>query len=88
MDESVNRREYESDKESIWKEIGRLGGIIEGPPHPGLGRRVDSFMISFEALETEREKQHKANTRRLDLIIGIMTLVALYVPIYLSFHHN
>lgn len=83
MDE-VSRREYESDKAALWKEIGRLGGILEGPPHPGMEKRVDNFLTAFHTLETERDKQHKANRWRLNAIIALLTAL---VGVLALFHH-
>lgn len=81
---SVTRGEYEGDKKSIWREVRRIAEIVEGPPHPGLETRVNSFLTRFETLEAEREKQHKANRWRLNAIIGILAMIAAYLAI---FHH-
>lgn len=84
VDEWISKAEYKSDQRSVWKEIGRIGAILEGPPHPGMETRMNDFLVEFRTLETEREKQHHANKVRLDIIIAILTLVATYLGI---FHH-
>lgn len=84
MSEPLTRGEYVSDQNAIWKEITRLRGIIEGPPHPGLETQVLTFLTEFRTLETERDKQHKANRNRLNAILAILTLIAGYLAIW---HH-
>jgi hypothetical protein len=75
MDEQATRRELQDFKEvSIWRELNRLKEIIEGPPHPGLETRVDRFLTRFETIEAERDKQHKANRWRLNVIISLLVL--------------
>lgn len=83
-EQGISRGEYESDQKSIWQEIGRLKGILEGPPFPGLESQVMTFLTEFRTLETEREKQHKANKSRLNIIIGILSLLAAYLAVW---HH-
>jgi hypothetical protein len=87
MENALTRNEYESDQRSLWVEIHRIGDIVEGPPHPGLEKRVDTFLTKFETLEAQRDKQHKANTARLNVIIGILLVAAAYFTIWLSIHH-
>lgn len=83
MDEQqVSRREYEADQNSIWRELGRLGAIVEGPPHPGLETRVNAFLTEFRTLESERDKQHKANRNRLNTIIAILVAIAGYLALF------
>ncbi len=81
-DDPLTRREYEADKTAIWKEVKRVAEIVEGPPHPGLEKRVDTFLTQFETLEKQRDKQHKANTVRLNIIIGILLVVAAYWTLF------
>jgi hypothetical protein len=85
--EWIPRRETERNEQQIWRELSRLGKIIEGPPHPGLEKSVSTFLAEFKAVEREREKQHKANQLRLNLIIGILGLIGSYCMIYVTFHH-
>lgn len=82
MENSVGRAEYEADKKALWVEIHRIGEIVEGPPHPGLEKRVDTFMIEFKTLELERDKQHKANKYRLDVIISILGILGTYLAFF------
>jgi hypothetical protein len=77
MDEAVTRREHEASNVSVWREIRRIREIVEGPPHPGLEKRVDDFLVEFRTIEKERDKQHKGNMTRLNLIIaGLGVIVA------------
>jgi hypothetical protein len=85
--EWVPRREIERIATEIWKELSRLGQIIEGPPHPGLEKNVNTFLTEFKAVEREREKQHKSNQLRLNLIIGILGIIGSYCMIYVTIHH-
>ena len=79
MEDPVMRREYESNQLAIWKEIARLRGILEGPPHPGLEMQVTQFLTEFRTLEMERDRQHKSNRWRLDAIIALLGVVAAYL---------
>lgn len=88
MDEPVTRREHEAGNVAVWREIRRIKEIVEGPPHPGLEKRVDDFLVEFRTLEKERDKQHRGNIARLNLIIaglgvivaGLAIMVTLYFP--------
>jgi hypothetical protein len=82
MEATIGRKEYESDQKALWVEIHRLGEIIEGPPHPGLEKRMDTFLTRFETLEEERKSQHRANKYRLNAIISILSLVATYLMFF------
>lgn len=84
MEPLLTRGEYESDQKSVWKELGRLAGIIEGPPHPSPVQKMNDFIVEFRTLETERAKQHKANTTRLNIIITALAAIAGWLAI---FHH-
>jgi hypothetical protein len=82
MEATIGRKEYESDQKALWVEIHRIGEIIEGPPHPGLEKRMDTFLTKFETLDEERKSQHRANRRRLDMIISILLLVGTYLMFF------
>ena len=49
--------------------------------------RVDdlvAFMNGWKGEERQRDKQHKANTARLNIIIGILIAIAAYMAIVLT----
>ncbi len=52
----------------------------------GLISRVEEFMTKHSALDEERSKQHKANTDRLNIIIGLLIAIAAYIAIVVSVH--
>jgi len=54
---------------------------------PGLISRVEDFMTTHNALDEERSKQHKANTDRLNIIIGLLIAIAAYIAIVVSVSH-
>lgn len=54
---------------------------------PGLISRVEDFMITHRALDEERSRQHKANTDRLNIIIGLLVAIAAYIAIVVSVSH-
>lgn len=54
---------------------------------PGLISRVEDFMTTHKALDEERSKQHKANTDRLNIIIGLLVAIAAYIAIVVSVSH-
>jgi hypothetical protein len=82
MEDPITRKEYESDQKALWVEVKRIGEIIEGPPHPGLEKRMDTFLTRFETLEGERKSQYQANRRRLDVILTILTLIGSYLAFF------
>ncbi len=53
----------------------------------GLISRVEEFMAKHQALDEERSKQHKANTDRLNIIIGLLVAIAAYIAIVISVSH-
>jgi hypothetical protein len=54
---------------------------------PGLISRVEDFMTTHRALDEERKQQHKANTDRLNIIIGLLIAIAAYIAIVVSVSH-
>lgn len=56
MDGPVTRAEAEAKHVEIWRELDRIKGIIEGPPHPGLERRAILFFDNYETIEKERDR--------------------------------
>ena len=54
---------------------------------PGLISRVEAFMTTHAAQEHERDKQHKQNTDRLNIIIGLLIAIAAYIAIVVSVSH-
>ena len=55
-----------------------------GNGQPGLKKAAEDFMQNAIGAREEQERQHKQNRWRLDLIIGILTVAALWLAI---FHH-
>ena len=53
----------------------------------GLINKFGTFIVEYRTLETVREKQHKANTVRLNIIIGLLVVVAAYWTLYLTLAH-
>lgn len=84
MEDSIGRREFQSVRDEIWREIQRIREKLEGPPHPGLERLVNDFLIEFRTLERERAKQHKSSLIRLNIIIAGLAAVA---SCLMFFHH-
>lgn len=80
----LSRREFEIEKTAFWAEIRRIREIIEGPPHPGLENRVNSYLTAAAAVKEEQERQHKANRWRLNVIIGLLSLL---VGVLAIWHH-
>lgn len=78
----ITRGEYNSDQNALWKEIGRLRAILEGPPHPGLETRVLEALTESRTIEKETAKRHASNSRRLDTILAILTALAGYLVFF------
>lgn len=78
----ITREEIDEKFKAVWIEIRRLGNILEGPPHPGLEKSVNDFLVMFQTLETERSKQHKQNRDRLNLILLALTGLAGYLVFF------
>jgi hypothetical protein len=53
----------------------------------GLVTTLNRFMTEQSTKEAEREKQHKANIVRLNIIIAILTLIAAYIGLVLTIKH-
>ena len=58
----LTEREYQQDKDAIWRELTRIAAILEGPPFPGLEDYVNTFITEFKAVEKER---HTENQQKL-----------------------
>lgn len=100
MEDPIIRREYEADQEALWAEVIRIKQIIEGPPHPGLDRRVATFIDSYEAVEVERDRvqtqrheENKATAERMELrlqlwgfVISVLALAAVGIQIWQAVH--
>lgn len=52
----------------------------------GLMEKVTRFMERMTTTEEEREKQHKQNRDRLNLIIALLVAIAAYIAIVVSVH--
>lgn len=83
-DDFVPRRELEHKFNEVWKALGDVTCILEGPPYPALRDKVHTFITETNATQAERDKQHKANQNRLNLIIAILTALAGYLAVV---HH-
>lgn len=81
---AVGREEFTLTIKGLGDRICAVEQVIDGPPHPGLEKRVDKFMTKIETLEEERVAQHKANTTRLNIIISILLAIAAYIAIVIS----
>jgi hypothetical protein len=72
---SLSEREYQNDKSSIWRELSRIGAIVEGPPHPGLDKRVSTFIDKFEAIETQRHEENQEKLQQISNKLGSRSLI-------------
>lgn len=57
---------------------------IYGNGEPGLKRKAESFMDMHNATEKERVRQHRENSRKLNVIIALLTAIAAYIGLILS----
>ncbi len=72
----------ETDKEAlaVAKDfLQRVNQDLYNHGRDGLITRFNAFLARDEAREEEREKQHKSNVTRLNLIIAILALIASYI---------
>ena len=60
---------------------------IYGNGSPGLKRDAEVFMTAHDATEQERRRQHKSNSIKLNLIIGLLGAIAAYIGIILTVSH-
>jgi len=60
----------------------RINGDFYG--REGLMEKVSHFMTKMDATEVEREKQHKQNRDRLNIIIALLIAIAAYIAIMVS----
>lgn len=77
-------------EESYDYRIRRLELTVNGPPHPGLEKRVDAFITAFTAVEKERERvqgeRHTENQGKLNLILVIATVLGVLLSALLIMH--
>lgn len=66
--------------------IQRIWGDFYGNGKPGVLEEFREFTHEFRWSEAQRAKQHASNRSRLNLIIGILTLIAAYIAIVVSIH--
>lgn len=67
--------------------IQRMHADFYGNGKPGLLDEVRTFTAEFRGAETERERQHKSNRARLNLIIALLSMIAAYILVYVSHVH-
>jgi hypothetical protein len=79
FDGPLTRREYRAEHTAIWRELGRLKEILEGPPHPGLEKRMDDYLAESKAIEKQNDKRHASNRWRLDAIIALFAGLAAWL---------
>ena len=52
-----------------------------GNGSPGIKRRAEQFMDGHEAAQKEREHQHEQNSRKLNVLIAIATIILAIVGV-------
>jgi hypothetical protein len=76
----------EADLALIKSHVQRFADILMDNGKEGLVTRFNNYITAFTVLEEEREKQHKANVNRLNVIIAILSALAAYIAIIITMH--
>jgi hypothetical protein len=85
----VSRRECQERMAEAAKGFIRIENKVDGTPgNPGIEERLNTLITSLETEAKVREKEHKANTTRLNLIIALLALLATYIGIAISWHNS
>ena len=71
---------------TLMRVVRDLHRDVYGNGAPGIKRKAESFMDRHDGIEEERRNQHRANTARLNIIIGLLIAIAAYIAIVVSLH--
>ena len=82
-DEMGNLR---SDVRLLQSDVKRISGIVEGKD--GMQMQLNSLISELDTQEETRDREHKGNTTRLNILIGLGVLVAAWLTILLSIWHH
>jgi|FreactcultuFSWF8_1027224.scaffolds.fasta_scaffold08030_3 hypothetical protein len=82
-DEMGNLR---SDVRLLQSDVKRISGIVEGKD--GMQMQLNSLISKLDTQEETRDREHKGNTTRLNILIGLGVLVAAWLTILLSIWHH
>jgi len=64
--------------------IVRMHRDLYGNGTPGLVRKMETFITKHDTQEDERERQHRENQFRLNLIIALLLVISAYIAIVIS----
>ncbi len=62
----------------------RVDADLYGSGREGFMEEVNGFMDNFKGAEKERDKQHKENRDRLNIIIALLIMIAAYLAVMVS----
>lgn len=65
--------------------VGSLHADFYGNGQPGLKSKAEDFISTMEGIAEERERQHRQNSTKLNLIIIFLAAIAAYIALFL--HH-
>ncbi len=82
-DEMGNLR---SDVRLLQSDVKRISGMVEGKD--GMQMQLNSLISELDTQEETRDREHKGNTTRLNILIGLGVLVAAWLTILLSIWHH
>lgn len=97
QDDFITRGDSDGALNGVRDRVLRLEGQINGPPYPGLERKVDRLIDSIEAVEIERAKvqkvMHEQNQAKMEginvrsnVIIAFAAVVTILLSILLYLH--
>jgi hypothetical protein len=81
---SVDR--LRSDVRLLRSDVDRISSIVEGKD--GMQMQLTKLLTKLDTLDTQRDKEHKGNTTRLNIIIGVISALAAWIGIALAVWHH
>ena len=76
--------DHEAPLPVLWRDVARLKRTIYGNGKAGMEEVLRVLVTQIETRKDIEEKQHAANTARLNIIIGILIAIAAYIAIVVS----
>lgn len=76
----------QADVKQLRSDVGRISDIVEG--RDGMQMQFTRLLTKLNTQEETRDKEHKANTTRLNILIAILGAAAAWIGIALAVWHH
>jgi hypothetical protein len=75
-----------SDVRLLRSDVDRISTILEGKD--GMQMQLTKLLTKLDILDQQRDLEHKANSAKLNIIIGVISALAAWVGIALAVWHH